>query len=290
MNWRTVFLAITIAVAGFGATAFDASAQATRTWVSGVGDDANPCSRTAPCKTFAGAISKTAAGGEIDALDPGGFGAVTITKSITINGEGTLASVLASGTNGIVINAGENDVVVLRNLDINGANGGLNGINFLKGKALFVEDCTIRGFNTTGINVSPTGAISGANAGQITIRNTSVFNSQGAMRFDGTATSGSLSVTIIDSDIVNSNNNGIIAIGDALSSIKIMIERTTITQSITNGLRIGDNAIVRLGDSVVTNNGTGLFTFGSGQILSYGTNQVNGNTVDGSPTGAVALQ
>ncbi|MCU0340213.1 MAG: hypothetical protein MUE30_10020, partial [Spirosomaceae bacterium] len=74
-------------------------------WVSGVGDDANPCSRTAPCKTFAGAISKTAAGGEISVLDPGGFGAVTITKSITLNGDGTLAGILASGTNGIVINA-----------------------------------------------------------------------------------------------------------------------------------------------------------------------------------------
>jgi len=70
------------------AIATSAQAQATRTWVSGVGDDANPCSRTAPCKTFAGAISKTAAGGEISVLDPGGFGAVTITKSITINGDG----------------------------------------------------------------------------------------------------------------------------------------------------------------------------------------------------------
>src|SRR2546426_6768037 len=77
-----------------------AQAQATRTWVSGVGDDANPCSRTAPCKTFAGAISKTFIGGEIDALDPGGFGAVTITKSITIDGAGTLASILSSGVNG----------------------------------------------------------------------------------------------------------------------------------------------------------------------------------------------
>src|ERR687895_295015 len=83
-----------------------AQAQATRTWVSGVGDDANPCSRTAPCKTFAGAISKTAAGGEIDALDPGGFGAVTITKSILIDGttgQG-FGSILASGTNGVNVN------------------------------------------------------------------------------------------------------------------------------------------------------------------------------------------
>src|SRR3989440_11782730 len=100
------------------------SAQATRTWVSGVGDDANPCSRTAPCKTFAGAISKTAAGGEIDALDPGGFGALTITKSITIDGGGgQVASVLVAGTNGIVVSAGANDVVTLRNIRINGIVG-----------------------------------------------------------------------------------------------------------------------------------------------------------------------
>src|SRR6516164_10666767 len=97
-----------------------ADAQATRTWVSGVGDDANPCSRTAPCKTFAGAISKTAPAGEIDTLDPGGFGAVTITKSITIDGTAGLAGVLVSGTNGIVVNAGSGDVVILRNIDFNG--------------------------------------------------------------------------------------------------------------------------------------------------------------------------
>src|ERR1700693_38941 len=97
-----------------------ASAQATRTWVSGVGDDANPCSRTAPCKTFAGAISKTAAGGEIDALDPGGFGALTITKSITLDGGGQVASILVAGTNGINVSAGATDVVILRNLRIQG--------------------------------------------------------------------------------------------------------------------------------------------------------------------------
>src|SRR5215472_9456159 len=101
-----------------------AYAQATRTWVSGVGDDANPCSRTAPCKTFAGAISKTAAGGEINALDPGGFGAVTITKSITIDGGGgQVASTLVAGTNGIVISAGATDTVTLRNIRINGVVG-----------------------------------------------------------------------------------------------------------------------------------------------------------------------
>src|SRR5438270_4675782 len=112
-----------------------ASAQATRTWVSGVGDDANPCSRTAPCKTFAGAISKTAASGEINCLDPGGFGAVTITKAITIACEGVTAGVVVPGTNAIIVNAGVNDNVTLRGIDINGAGTGLNGIRFLAGKA-----------------------------------------------------------------------------------------------------------------------------------------------------------
>src|SRR5215510_14419325 len=111
-----------LAVAGLGLTISSvAQAQALRTWVSGVGDDANPCSRTAPCKTFAGAISKTAAGGEIDALGPAGYGALTITKAITIDGGGgQVASVLEAGTNGIVVQAGANDVVILRNLRFNG--------------------------------------------------------------------------------------------------------------------------------------------------------------------------
>src|SRR5713226_4667810 len=116
-----------------------AQGQATRTWVSGVGDDANPCSRTAPCKTFAGAISKTAAGGEIDALDPGGFGALTIVKAITLDGGGgQVASVLVAGTNGIVVAAQPNDVVIIRNLRLDGLLGGtntagLNGIRWISG-------------------------------------------------------------------------------------------------------------------------------------------------------------
>ena len=104
-----------------------AQAQATRTWVSGVGDDANPCSRTAPCKTFAGAISKTAPAGEINCLDPGGFGAVTITKAMSILCDAGEAGVLVSGTNGIVVAAGAADVVYLKGLDIDGIGTGLNG-------------------------------------------------------------------------------------------------------------------------------------------------------------------
>ncbi len=148
-----------------------AQAQATRTWVSGVGNDANPCSRTAPCKTFAGAISKTAINGEIDALDPGGFGAVTITKSITIDGGETLGSILASGTNGVTVSiaVSANDPkrrVTLRRLSINGAglsgavgtNTGLTAIrvNTNGANRLHVENCYIQNFATAGIDVALT--------------------------------------------------------------------------------------------------------------------------------------
>jgi hypothetical protein len=154
-----------------------ANAQATRTWVSGVGDDANPCSRTAPCKTFAGAISKTAAGGEINALDPGGFGAVTINKSITIDGGGgQVASVLVAGTNGIIVSAGAG-TVTLRNIRINGVLGtpspGLNGVQVLSAAALHIENCTIFGFSQTGININ----LTSASAARVLVTDTVVSNS-----------------------------------------------------------------------------------------------------------------
>src|SRR6185295_19080130 len=146
-----------------------ASAQATRTWVSGVGDDVNPCSRTAPCKTFAGAISKTAAGGEINCLDPGGFGAVTIGKSLTISCEGLTGGIVVSGGNGINVNAGASDVVFLKGLDIEGLGMttgaiGLNGIKVNTAAAVHIEDCHIRNFraalpNGFGILITPSTAL-----------------------------------------------------------------------------------------------------------------------------------
>jgi hypothetical protein len=157
-----------------------AHAQATRTWVSGVGGDANPCSRPAPCKTFAGAISKTAASGEISVLDPGGFGGVTITKSITINGEGTLAGILTSGTNAIVIN-GANVVVTLRNLSLLGVSGALAGIRLINGAALIIDRLAISGF-TTGVET---------NAGNATIINSTITQNSG---FGVHAAGGSITV------------------------------------------------------------------------------------------------
>ncbi|MGH6690348.1 MAG: right-handed parallel beta-helix repeat-containing protein, partial [Gammaproteobacteria bacterium] len=155
-----------------------AHAQATRTWVSGVGDDANPCSRTAPCKTFAGAISKTATGGEINVLDPGGFGGVTITKAITISSEGFEAGVLVSGTNAIIINAPTTANVVLRGLDIEGLGTGLTGIRVLAAGTVTVEKCTINNFTQLGIDFVPTAAA--ASTSQLHVSNTIIRNNNGA--------------------------------------------------------------------------------------------------------------
>jgi len=180
-----------------------AGAQASRTWVSGVGDDANPCSRTAPCKTFAGAISKTAAGGEIDALDPAGYGAVTITKAITIDGGGgQVTSFLVSGTNGIVVSANAStDVVILRNLRINGIGTGLNGVQFLSGKALGIENCAIFGFTQNGINIASSG-------GRVWVTNSDVTNNAG----HGVSVVSTAATSVsIDHSRLELNNFGVLA-------------------------------------------------------------------------------
>ena len=159
-----------------------AQAQATRTWVSGVGDDVNPCSRTAPCKTFSGAISKTAIGGEISVLDPGGFGSLTITKSMTVDGGSQYGSILASGVNGVVVNVGANvndpqRRVTLRRLTINGAGTtlGVRGVNVtVNGIAkLNVENCFIQNFTTAGIDIT---SAEGAAGTRVSIKDTVITN------------------------------------------------------------------------------------------------------------------
>src|SRR5688572_27132016 len=171
----------TLAVVCFvAALASVAQAQATRTWVSGVGDDVNPCSRTAPCKTYAGAISKTAKDGEISTLDPGGFGTITITKSITINGGGQgqgYGSILSAlAPQGVLINITDvNDIrktVRLNWLDINGASTGTDGIRMIAGNAIHIENCNIDGLVGQGIDINTTTA----SATEVYVKNVSIRN------------------------------------------------------------------------------------------------------------------
>src|SRR4051794_19553952 len=154
---RTV-IACAALVAATALQAAPAYAQATRTWVSGVGDDVNPCSRTAPCKTFAGAISKTAAGGEINCLDPAGYGAVTINKSLVIDCHYTEGGALAGG-NGTTTTAASTDSITIRGLDIFGVTPPSNGVRIIAAGAVHIEDCVIRRFNAVnslGVSFAPT--------------------------------------------------------------------------------------------------------------------------------------
>jgi len=280
-----------------------AYAQATRTWVSGLGNDADPCSRTAPCKTFAGAFSKTAAGGEINVLDSGGFGAVTITKALTISAEGVTAGVLVSGTNGIVISAGASDVVTLRGLDIDGIGTGLNGIRFLSGKALHVQTTRIYGFTQAGIDFEPnqasaelevqdsivsenaTGVLSKPVVGgsaKVSLERVSLVNNSVGFRAD--ATSGASNCTLKDSRAAGNTGAGIDAFSAGATAAVIMFDQST---TVGNGTGIlsetGSGATVRISNSTVTGNATGLSSTGGG-IVSYKTNNLVGNAVEGAPT------
>lgn len=290
--------------------AVPASAQATRTWVSGVGDDANPCSRTAPCKTFAGAISKTATAGEINVLDAGAFGAVTITKSITISAEDVQAGVLATlGSNGIVVNAPSTSVVVLRGLDIEGAGSGGNGIRFLAGAALHVENCTINNFSGKGIDFQPNGAaelfvrdtvirnnvVSTTNSGGILVKPTStgaarvslvdvqLDNNQFGLRVEANS-----EVAVVRGSANGNVTNGYMAVGTAGPAV-INLDAAVASNNDIGVRAIDAGAVVRISQMLITGNATrGMSVLSGGTVISFGNNSVNGNGLDGTPTATVS--
>ena len=288
-KFRFTIKVMAIAIFMF-ATVSIAQAQASRTWVSGVGDDANPCSRTAPCKTWAGAISKTAACGEIDALDPGGYGAVTITKSITLDGTGTLASILASLVNGIVINAASTDVITIRGISINGFCNGINGINVLQAKTVNVEDCVIFRFNTgNGITVNETSDLN------LNVRNSVIRDNT----LDGinTFTSGAANKVQVTLDNVrlSGNANGL----HARSGSRVVAHNSVFSSNTTNGVFVdaaGSNfASASIWTSLISlNGGNGVRAGNVGNVggsgATIGQNQIDRNTGNGvliSTNGAV---
>jgi hypothetical protein len=281
-----------------------ALAQATRTWVSGVGDDANPCSRTAPCKTWAGAISKTAPGGEIDALDPGGFGALTITKSITIDGGGgQVASVLVAGTNGITVNAASNDRVIIRNLRIDGLagnggnlpNAGINGIQFLSGKTLRLENVRIFGFAQNGVldNASGTSILS--------VSDSTIADNYG----DGVLVapgSGGIAGALLEGTQLEDNNCGLVATtmgtgtstcGTGTSAVGHIVTATAFNgsmsiNSLDGVLTSGTGAKSYLSHDLITENPTGIEAPSSGQNISVCGDILIGNISNGTFTSSTS--
>jgi hypothetical protein len=275
-------------------------AQANRTWVSGVGDDVNPCSRTAPCKTFAGAISKTATNGEISVLDPGGFGAVTIGKGLTINGEGTLAGILNALSNGIVINAPTTDNVTLRNISINAPGNGSDGIRVLGGKNVTIENVTVNGQSGDGIEV-----LAAANI-NVLINNSQIKNCAGAgLKVDTSA--GTARVAIKGSTFsgcaqgINPKRNSRVAVYEstiAFNSIGVLVEGTGgnaitllkschINNNTSHGIQAGSAAstntsAVKISDNLINNNvGAGVSISTNGIVETFLNNEINGNNPDG---------
>jgi hypothetical protein len=261
---RSLALLFGVALMPFVA-AVPAHAQATRTWVSGVGDDANPCSRTAPCKTFSGAISKTAASGEINCLDPGGFGAITFTKSLTIDCKGVAGGILVSFTNGVIVNAGVNDKIQLRNLDIIGAGNGTNGIRFLNGRELTVENVRISNFTGIGIDVSKTAL------GLLFVKNTSITAVGNGIRLATTASN-------IVANIDNVNIFAVSSAVDVASAGSIANVSNSVLANSANGVVTSGVGIANVESSVLSSNSNGVNAQASGSIIRISGNYFNENT------------
>jgi hypothetical protein len=310
------FAAMSVAVL---LSAAPAHAQATRTWVSGVGDDANPCSRTAPCKTFAGAISKTARNGEINCLDPGGFGAVTITKSITIDCQGTFGSILNSGTNGVNIPfdsfaaADNRKTVRLRNIVINGAATGVNGIRITGGAVttagvVIVEDSVIDGEfggQATGLSDERTGG------GELYISNTTIRNagSFGILVLPGLAAVagqridvaidnvrvqnstlgavfGSNARAMINRSVFSGHSQAGIAAGSPHAAVEVNVSNSVISSNAAGVLFTGGTVTFRLASNDITFNTTAL----SGATQSYNNNRMEGNGALGTAPTVINLR
>jgi hypothetical protein len=289
------FLAL---LAGVLVLSLSAEAQATRTWVSSFGDDNNPCSRTAPCKTFAGAISKTAAGGEIDVLDPGGYGTLTVAKAITVNGHGTLASALASFANGFTVNVTASPAtatVVLRDLVVNGAGTGVDGIRYIAGANLLVDNVRVYGFTDDGVDITGAGTLN------FKAKNLIVEDVAGDCVTMST-TAGQVVAMIDDSLMRNCGAAGITGVDRVRAGVRNTVVshtpfgvRTTGTDSVFNlenmmvsfcgtaGLRTTTAAIpgrIRVSNTNIAQNVLGADFSTGGAIDSF-----QGNTFSGNPGG-----
>lgn len=310
MSPRKLSLSAVLLACALSATTA-AHAQVTQTWVSGTGSDSNPCSRTSPCKTFAGAMTNTAAKGRINALDSAAFGTgtLTINKSITIDASESFAGVVVAGTNGIVISAAATDVVTLRGLTIEGNGTGLDGIRVLSAKEVHIEDCTIQNFVNRGVIINNssshvtvyirntiiknnTGAASpGGNSGAVLLRptgtgaaSTIIENSHLDQNTFGLRVEANSRATVSDSTASANTTFGFHAV-TSTTSASIILERVVISNNTTGvAAESTANASVRISNTLVTSNSTGLLSMNGGQIISFGNNRVAGNGTNTSPT------
>jgi hypothetical protein len=295
---------IAILLLAVAAPSTPAAAQS-RVFVAGQGSDGNPCTFAAPCRTFQHAHDVLAAGGEIDVLDPAGYGSVNITKAISIQGHGFSGISVGSGGTGITINAPFNAAVNLNGLLIEGSGVGQNGILFNQGKSLVVAKCISRNMTGNGLfftsfssdaqTLSVSDSIFSQNAsdgilvgthfsGSInaTIERVALYgNANAGLSVVGSSGTGALNVAVTDSvasnNVNGSNASGILATSAASqSATKIMLTRVTAAGNEGGLVVIGPNLTVRLAESTLSGNGAGFFVTNA-SVLSYGDNYIDGN-------------
>ena len=290
-----------------------AQALLSRTWVSGTGDDTNTCQLTTPCKTFQGALLKTDTGGEIACLGAGGFGSVTITKSVSIICKLGTDGVATTGGNAITVNTPANSVVILQGLDIDGLGVASIGISFTGAGVLHVQQCLIRNFkggSALGISFTPTAAAqlfvedsyisdngtsttgqgilikpnSGVSA-QAELNRVSLNGNVVGVRADGSS-NGSVFLSIESSTMAGSALAGVLAFtSTGGGTVSVLVDRSDISNNGTNGLGAeGSAATLRFARSIVTGNGTSTNAVNGATLLSYGDNDIDGNGTNTLPT------
>ncbi|HXO41754.1 MAG TPA: right-handed parallel beta-helix repeat-containing protein [Thermoanaerobaculia bacterium] len=289
-------------------------ALATHTWVSATGSDSNACTRSAPCLTFSGALSQTAAGGEIDVLDSGDFGAVTIGKAISIVANGTVATIQVTSGNAITVSAGSSDVVVLRGLLLDGQGTATSGISFTAGGTLHIESCTVNAFSGFGIDIEPPSTTSkvfindsivrGNATGGIVIKPTGSSNlitaSVDRTRMESNGGPGikvqDLTNAVIRNSVSTENAANGFTIAKSVNNPQVLLENCQASNNVANGLAavaptgVGPPVFVSISNMVITGNGAGMATSGNASITSFGNNKNAFNTTDGSPNMGIPQQ
>jgi hypothetical protein len=299
--------AIRLALGSFLFVAFFASGSMAqgvqRTFVSGLGNDGNPCTRTAPCRIFAQAILGTNAGGEVVVLDSAGYGPITIIKSVSITAPpGVYAGISVFSGDGIDINAGGSDAIILRGLTISNQGSSGNGIVFTAGGTLHVESCVVHGFSS-GRGVSFNGA------GNLEVKDSIIRGSGDAIYVQP---SSGTAVAAIDQVRLELCGNGLVllerskgtvrnsvasgsgsgagfyAISTTGAPVELNIENCVASNN-SDGIHAQSTstgvATVRISNSTLTDNMIGLHNFGSPAVLlSRGNNTVEGNGTDTSGT------
>jgi hypothetical protein len=274
------FFAATLLALGLDAGG--AQAQ-TRVFVAAQGSDSNPCTFALPCRTFQHAHNVVVVNGEIDVLDPAGYGALTITKAISLQGHG-FSGISASSGNAITINAGAGDLINLRGLLLDGVGSGTAGIEFNSGASLNIQDSMIRNFVTFGINFQPTAA------SQLNVSQTIISDlGAGGTGVSITPAGSGSAIAVLDHVRIQHGFNGLVGLA-ASGTINATVIGSVISNFSQLGIGIvGAPTVVRVTRSTITANATGLSAVSSGSLISYGDNSIDGNTAPGAFTSTTLL-